>query len=48
MSLKQQKMMVSVLSALALVALSVAVVCASGGEEGAHHANSGAVAKDFA
>jgi F-type H+-transporting ATPase subunit b len=48
MSLKQQKIMVSVLSALALVALSVAVVCASGGEEGAHHANSGAVAKDFA
>jgi F-type H+-transporting ATPase subunit b len=48
MSLKQQKMLVSVLSALALVALSVAVVCASGGEEGAHHADSGAVAKDFA
>jgi F-type H+-transporting ATPase subunit b len=48
MSMKQQKMMVSVLSALALLALSVAVVCASGGEEGAHHANSGAVAKDFA
>ena len=33
---------------MALVALSAAVACASGGAEGAHHADSGAVAKDFA
>lgn len=45
MAMKQQKMLVSILSALALVALSVAV---AGAETGGGHADSGAVAKDFA
>ena len=48
MAMLQEKKFVRVAVALALVALSVAVACASGGAEGAHHADSGAVAKDFA
>lgn len=47
MAITQKRMILRVASALALVALSVAVACASGGAEGAHHADSGAVAKDF-
>lgn len=47
MAMLQEKRIVRVAAALALVALSAAVACASGGGEGGH-ADSGAVAKDFA
>lgn len=48
MAMTQRRMFVRIAAALALVVLAAAVACASGGAEGAHHADSGAVAKDFA
>lgn len=50
MTVQRMKRMMTVLAALALVALSVSVVLASGGGEaaGGHQVDSGVIAKDFA